>query len=265
MAKRFDLWLPGLGFLCRRVGRERVLHLDGRKLLFDPPAASMYGTLITGKSMEPETHAFLASVLPRVGSRVCFVDVGAAIGEMAIDAAGYANVDCVIGFDPDPDNAAACRRSALLNGFDHLRVIEKVVADAVKAVHFQMHRHRGQSGQIRPLRDDTTEELTCTTLDREVPLTDREYVLKIDVEGAESLVLRGSRRLLQEKKPLVIFEYITGRDGHMQEIVDALGPGYEIFRLRPDGRLDRTFTKTWNCVAVHAGSVFLPICRQLLS
>lgn len=265
MAKRCDLWLPGLGFLCRRVGREHVLRLGASKLLFDPGAASMYGTLIIGKSMEPETHRFLATVIPRVPTRAVFVDVGAAIGEMAIHVAGYANVECVIAFDPDPDNVIACRRSALLNAYDHVRVIEKAVADAVKTVHFQMNRGRGRSGEIRARQEATTEELLCTTLDREVPIMDREYILKIDVEGAEHLVLKGAARLLADRRPLVIFEYISGRDHHMHEISETLGQSYTMFRLRSDGRLDRTFTKTWNCVAVHTDSVFHQICNELVT
>ena len=90
-------------------------------------------------------------------------------------------------------------------------------------------------------------------------------ILKIDVEGAEYLVLRGAQRLLAAKTPLVIFEYITGRDHRMDEIRQILGDSYDVFRLRSDGKLDRTFTKTWNCVAVSSHSVFHHICSDLVT
>lgn len=262
-AKKFGVWVPGLGFVCRRIHREHVFTHAGRKYVFHPPAASMYGSLLVGKSMEPETHAFFAAVIPRLPSRLAFIDVGAAIGEMIIDVAGYANVDHVVGFDPDPDNVEACRRSAAANGFHHVTMIEKVVADAARDVDFRMNRRKGTSGQIRAREDGTTLRLQSTTLDREIPDVDGLVLMLIDVEGAEFLVLAGAPRLIARTRPLIVFEYITGRDHRMQEIAAFLGGAYEIYRLRADGTLDADMSRTWNCVAVHRDSAFYPICRAL--
>lgn len=264
VAKKLDIWLPGLGFLCRRVSLGHVIAMGDRKYFFHRPAASMYSTLLVGRSLEPETHALFARVVPRVAEPIGFVDVGAAVGEMVIDVAGYPNVARVVAFDPDPDNAAACRLSAGVNGFRNVEVREKVVADAARVVHFQMNRGRGRSGAIRAGAGATTEELRSTTLDLELVGWDLPTILLVDVEGAEPLVLRGAARFLAAVRPLVVFEYITGRDRHLDEIRSLLGADYAVHRLRPDGFLDEDFRRTWNCVAVPRRSPFEAPCRALV-
>jgi FkbM family methyltransferase len=224
----------------------------------------MYSSLLVGKFMEPETHLFFARLIPQVPIPLRFVDVGAAIGEMIMDVAGYPNVVEVIGFDPDPDNVEACRRSAQANGFAHVTMIEKIVADEIREVDFRMNRRRGTSGQILDCGDGTTQRLPCTTLDHEIPNATGLYLLLVDVEGAEPLVLKGATRFIASTRPLIIFEYITGRDRGLVEIGASLGPQYEIFRLRSDGFLDRDMSRTWNCVAVHRDSPFQAICNTIL-
>ena len=264
LAKKLGIWLPGLGFLCRRVDREHVFAALGRQYVFYPPAASMYAALLVGRSMEPETHRFFARVIPQVSADLRFIDVGAAIGEMMLDVAGYPNVVEVVGFDPDPDNVEACRRSARANGFGHIALIEKIVADRVEEVDFRMNRRRGTSGQILDHEDGTTQRLRTTTLDREIQVHPGLYLVLVDVEGAELRVLQGATRFLAATQPLVVFECITGRDRHLESTAAVFGPQYDIYRLRSDGYLDQDMRRTWNCVAVHRTSPFHAICARLV-
>jgi hypothetical protein len=98
--KLFGVSLPGLGFLCRRIKLEHTINVEGRKYYFYRGAASMYSLLIAGKFPEPQTHRFLENIIPKITVKIGFIDVGAAVGEMVIDAAGYDNVDHIIAFDP---------------------------------------------------------------------------------------------------------------------------------------------------------------------
>ena len=261
--KLFGVGVPGLGFLCRRIKLEHTINVKGRKYYFYRGAASMYSTLIAGKFPEPQTHRFFKKVIPKITGRIGFIDVGAAIGEMVIDAAGYDNVDHVIAFDPDPELAKAIRLSAAINEFDNIDIIPKAVADEVKTVNFKFNRYRGTSGKICNQEDRTTEKTLCTTLDNENEKKDIPYMILIDVEGAELLVLKGGHKFIQQKRPLIIFEYISGKDNNLPEIRDTLGKGYEIYRMKDDGTLDDNFDKTWNCVAVHKDSVFYEPCRSI--
>ena len=262
--KLFGVGMPGLGFLCRRIKLEHTINVKDRKYYFYRGAASMYSTLIAGKFPEPQTHHFFKKVIPKITGRIGFIDVGAAVGEMVIDAAGYDNVDHIIAFDPDPELAKAIRLSAAINEYDNIKVISKVVADEVRAVNFRFNRYRGTSGQISKEEDGTTEKTICTTLDNENEKNDMPYIVLIDVEGAELLVLKGGSKFIGQKRPLIIFEYISGKDNNLPEIRDTLGEGYEIYRMRDDGTLDLNFDKTWNCVAVCKNSVFYPVCQSII-
>jgi hypothetical protein len=92
-------------------------------------------------------------------------------------------------------------------------------------------------------------------------------VLLIDTEGAEPLVMRGGANFIASARPLIIFEFNHISRAHYQldDIKGILGAGYEIYRLRSDGQLDKELNSTWNCLAVHADSPFHAICHRLLT
>lgn len=265
MQKTFNINLPGLGFILRRIHFDHTIMVQGRKYYFYSAAASMYSLLIMGKFPEPETHLFLSNIITKINTRISFIDVGAAVGEMVIDAAGYQNVEEVIAFEPDTNLAESCRLSAKINNYDNITVISKVVADEIKEVNFKFAKGRGISGSISEEKNNKTTPVLCTTLDHEVQQQDNlEYIILIDVEGAEPLVLKGGAEFINQKLPLIIFEYNSGENCQLSEVTEILGPNYEIYRLRDDGHLDTKFKKAWNCVAVCKDSIFHPVCQPII-
>lgn len=62
----------------------------------------------------------------------------------------------------------------------------------------------------RPHEEDTTITVQTRRLDELLPEGHPVHLIKLDVEGAEYLVLCGARDILQRCKPLVIFEYGLG-------------------------------------------------------
>lgn len=253
--------LPGLGFASRRIREPRILEVEGRLMWFDPAVAGAYERLLAGSWSEKETHAFLRRVLDAVAGPVGFVDVGASIGALAIDAAGHPNVGSVWAFEPLLASAAACRRSAELNGYAQFRVVEKALTEGAPA-RFAVDA-KAPTGSH--LAEDGV-EVPWSTLDAELPEAAAPLVLLIDVEGAEPRVLRGGAALLRRTRPLVIFEYnhVSRRAFRLEDVAAALGPGYWIRRLRTDGRLDGRTEEAWNCVAVPERSPFEPVCRELV-
>ncbi len=265
MEKHFSINLPGLGFILRRIKIDHTINVQGRRYYFYSKAASMYSLLIVGKFPEPETHLFFSKIIPRTNTKIGFIDVGAAVGEMVIDVAGYENIDNIIAFEPDMNLAKSCRLSAAINEYDNVTIIPKAVADKIKTVNFRFAKGRGISGSISEKEDNGTEKIVCTTLDNEIqPRSDLEYLVLIDVEGAEPLVLKGGTEFIKRKLPLIIFEYNSGKNCRLSEITAILGLHYEIYRLRNDGHLDSNFDKAWNCVAVCKDSVFHPICQSII-
>ncbi len=57
-------------------------------------------------------------------------------------------------------------------------------------------------------------EVQMKTLDSIIPISVKIDFIKIDVEGAELGVLKGSKRILSENKPIVIFEFGLGASNY---------------------------------------------------
>lgn len=58
----FSINIPGLGFLLRRIQKDFVFELHGKKMLFNHQIADNYGRLLRNNFNEPETHLFLDKV-----------------------------------------------------------------------------------------------------------------------------------------------------------------------------------------------------------
>ncbi len=116
-------------------------------------------------------------------------------------------------FEPRPEAAAYLRRS-----FPTVEVHELALCDRAGSAPFQVVEDSpmwsGLRLQTYPERNPRIEQITVRTdrLDNVIPADLRVDLMKIDVEGAESLVLRGATRTCRRWGPLIIVEYgLAGR------------------------------------------------------
>lgn len=125
-----------------------------------------------------------------------FVDVGANVGSYALWACSL-GAD-VIAIEPNREASARLRENIALNGYG-IHVLEVAVADA--------------SGVVRITTDlDTVNHLVSNREGAEVPCFTLDEIVgdrlvagvKIDVEGAERLVIEGGRRCLSEHRIKVL-------------------------------------------------------------
>lgn len=250
--------IKGLGFILRRLKHDREFESGGFRWYFDHRIAGTYMRLPGGSHNEPETQDFLRYVVGAAGPGVTFVDVGTNIGEMVVPMAAHPNVTRVIGFEPHPICADVCRKSLALNALTKADVRSVLVGDGSEQAYVVDPRYAPTSG-IRHDMPDAPRTRTVT-LDDQVDV-DGTCVLLIDVEGAELDVMKGGARFITRVRPLIVFEYnYVNRELYgLDEVRAALGPDYDIVRLRSDARLDRELDDTWNCVAVHRASPFAAI------
>ena len=264
--------LPGLGRALDLIKTERVLIVKGLKFHFDPLVGRAYGLMIIGQRNEPETHSFLVSVMIQIGEKVNFVDVGASIGEFAVDMAANEKVSTVIAFEPQPEAARAVEKSFAINGFQKARVIQKIVTDGQKDLYFL---HDLQSPTASHVVSSISKDLKgnqrlmkipATNLDEELSEIEGSTIILLDIEGGEYLAMKGCLSFIRRWRPLLIFEYnsISRKSFDLNMVRNLLGPDYSIYRLRADGLVDINETNTWNMVAVSKSSNFFKIVFSLL-
>lgn len=125
----------------------------------------------------------------------------------------------VVVFEPSSTNAGYLKKN--VSSFGNVAVIEKAVSSEIGEVVFF---EEGLSGQNNSLVREynifehnrtasgvevtvTETRVTCTTLDSEVEITNvHPNFIKIDVEGAEYMVLLGATNVLRTDRPVLMIE-----------------------------------------------------------
>lgn len=159
-----------------------------------------------GKVYEgPVTEALLRTV---AGAR-CFVDVGANVGWYACVAAKHMPNDATVyAFEMDSFNYDLLVENVRLNGCTGIRCIHAAVAGRVGTVRYK--RQCAAPSTMHRIVPESSADLVVVeaiTLDRFFECGRiKPDVIKIDVEGAEAMVLRGMTRLLQETGPALFLE-----------------------------------------------------------
>ncbi len=115
-----------------------------------------------------------------------------------------------IAYEPLPDLCAELRVR-----FPEMDVRQRALSEEEGVTTFvQVHDFPAYSGLKEPTRLDemTTHTITVETerLDNHLPEGWLPDFVKIDVEGAEALVIRGAIRMLRSAKPIVAFEHGGG-------------------------------------------------------
>jgi FkbM family methyltransferase len=207
-------WSAAPRVSARRLGLR--LHLDLRD--------NLQRTLYFTGTYEPGLLRLLEDEL-RAGDTV--LDVGAHVGVHALTAARRLREvggGRVIAFEPTPDSAAAVRAAAARNGIP-VEVVESGLGDADGEIELRGDpRYPAHDAGIRSQfgDGDGVARAPVTTLDAWAQRAglDRLDVVKIDIEGAEILALRGMRETLRALKPRLLAIEV-------KDVVMERGPGDE--------------------------------------
>jgi FkbM family methyltransferase len=239
---------PGKSRLARRLLRRyrglrdvTVRGRDGVPLLLphlDEPVA--FHLLIDGV-YEPECLAFLGRTL---GPGGVLVDVGANIGALSVPGARLVA--------PGGAVLAIEASSRLFRYLQHntgacpgVRCVNRAAADVAGPLPFyEAPPEKFGMGSLGPQFDRPPTMVTAARLDDLLAeaCLDRVDVLKMDVEGAEGLVVAGATQLLSgPRPPLVLLEFCDWAEarfpagvGDAQRRLRALG--YQTWRLEEFGR-----------------------------
>lgn len=158
---------------------------------------------------EPETMTvFLRWLKP---DAVVF-DLGAHIGEYALVAARHAPQGKVYAFEPQPDLVAVIKKNTQQQGFNNVSIHPYALSDQIGKVAFSVPHERTMAALVSDPSVVASYEVAATTIDAFC----QEYqinqinLIKIDIEGAELLALKGAVDLLSKPptvSPVILFEY----------------------------------------------------------
>lgn len=183
---------------------------------------------LTGDA-EPEVQNTLAELV-KPGQTV--YDVGANIGFFTMLCSRLVGPEgAVYAFEPIPQNVATLRHNVALNGLTNVVIIEKALSSSTGAAEMfvspwsafhslnvagasKQENHGPQSGEI---------VVQTVTLDEFVRGEDVRApdLVKIDVEGAELVVLDGMRETLRSRQPLLLVE-VHDTNAAYSELVDSI-------------------------------------------
>lgn len=173
------------------------------------------------------------------------IDVGANIGLVSLVLARRFPDRTIHAFEPNPTTFETLEANIARNGAKKVSCHRYAVSDADGTVMFDNDPVKRGTASISKDGGGHAAEVPATTLDSFAArhgITDI-GLLKIDVEGYETLVLRGSRQVLNKIRPAAIYfevcPALTERAGFdpadpARILLDA---GYDLYRLTDSGAL----------------------------
>lgn len=203
--------------------------------------------LYVGGSIEPNELAFIGRFL-RPG--MVAIDAGANEGWFSTFMARRVGADgLVLAVEPSSRERMRLGRNLSINGLTNVRVAsEGLAADAGRAIlHVADPEHNGQntlgSFVYKGVTGALDVEISLERMDALAGKLGRRIdLIKMDVEGAELAVLRGAERVLNESRPVILFELLEealrAQGASAREVLDFLARrGFSILKFNLDGTL----------------------------
>lgn len=190
-----------------RWGVDDLVTVDvgGVRMALDRADASVSIQIIEG-GYEPHVAATLDRLL---GPGDVFVDVGANVGYHTFRAASLVGVDGrVVAVEANPENARLLAHTIESNRLTNVELVPLALAGGRGYVSFGTHV--GSNGGFLPDGASTTGSGRGTivpTIALDDLGLDRVAVVKIDVEGAEGIVIDGARATIEQHRPSFVMEF----------------------------------------------------------
>jgi len=172
-----------------------------------------------------------------------FWDIGANYGFMSIYAARvFEGKVQIVAFEPNPVVLNVLRRNVELNRCSNLRIEKICLSDRIGEVTFYTSENQSWNATMiedfaRAHGENVAVQVASSTIDESVKVLPPPSVIKLDVEGAEHLVIKGGSRFLRDASVPIIAEYnVQALQDVGLDREDYLGLfrdlGYEIYQFR---------------------------------
>jgi FkbM family methyltransferase len=189
-----------------------LISTQGNKMYVDGRDKAIVPFLLTdGVWEEYVTHLFTKTVK----SHHIVMDIGANIGYYSLIAAKQVGMKGrVYSFEPEPNNFKLLRKNAEVNGYTNIVPIQKAVSNKKGKLKLFLNKsnlgaHSISEGNV-PTHKGGAVEVETISLDdffeKEVKEGHVDFI-KIDVEGAEGLVMEGAEKVLKSEKLKMLMEF----------------------------------------------------------
>jgi FkbM family methyltransferase len=165
-----------------------------------------------------------------------FYDVGANVGFYSLLASVLIGSGKVFAFEPLPKNICYLKRHLELNRTENVEVFEVAISDQIGALPFLAEETRAM-GRLERGGNCFVQSATLDALLQEGRIAPPDYI-KMDIEGAELLALRGASHIFREFHP-ILFLATHGRDVHADCCRVLESWGYECRPLGEPASEDR--------------------------
>lgn len=186
-------------------GNIALIEVQGHKMYVDPRDMAIPRQLITYGHYEKYATELFKKLVKR-GDVI--VDIGAHIGHYTLIAADLVGEDGkVFAFEPAPDNYAFLVKNVEVNGYNNVTTVQKAVSNKGGTTKLLLNPHDTGQHAIYNGHDDRN-SLVIETVTLDDFFKDKENridIIKMDVEGAEMLVLQGMSEILKRNNDLKIF------------------------------------------------------------
>jgi FkbM family methyltransferase len=222
-------------------GQDDVVEceVDGISLVLDAADTSVSRTLIDAHVYEPHVTAVFRRYL---APGMTVVDVGANVGYFTALASSLVGPEGrVLALEPNSENCRLILLTILANRADNVELLPIAAAAARGWNYFSAHV--GSNGGFIGSTDEDLRDGRGTVV-ASFPLDDLingpVHFMKLDVEGAEGLVMAGAQRLLSDHRPIVVSELSSEMLERVSRVTVAdyvrafTERGYSVHVLSPD-------------------------------
>jgi FkbM family methyltransferase len=220
--------------------RKKLPKEFGSASVFLVPKADMRGLYPGWDKVAPDLAAVAREYVfkNKTEENLVIWDIGSNQGIFSAMAAGaLGNRGTVLSVEADPYFACLQEKtiSKLPDHYSNISVLCAAVADTSGILKFQISSSghaRSHLESVRETQNSTPKLVASTTLDVLLEEYGEPHLVKLDVEGAESLCLQGATRLLSDVRPIFYIEVSEENSARVTEIFNR--NNYDIFKLHLD-------------------------------
>jgi len=234
--------------------RIQLVELEHFKIYIRENDREIGSFIVRERYYEPHVTREMQRIL-RPG--YVFLDIGANIGYFCLLAASIVgDSGKVVGFEPNPDNCELLKLSIEINGFRNISLHANAVAERAQTLLLEVG---GSNGRIMPAPSQMADDISthanvqnvatqgygyflvqAVAVDEVLQDVEQLHVVKMDIEGAEPLALKGMLRIIQKHHPVIFTEFSpsfierTSKTAPEAYLDDLRSLGYDIFAIEPE-------------------------------